>query len=595
MVGAVFLLTRPETPVLLGFWLIVWCALLIYHWRSIRATSRVRLLKSTLIAVMPLLIALGVTSGWKKVHKRCYGIEALSCTEAPGEVALLNALYSIPPDELIRYAPVTRQSLAHACEVSSTLNQYREKLLDVGQSNYRHAKRFLDLEGQVGAWLNWHLQSCFRGSRNQANQEMLRAAAEISQAQKDGRLGYRRAMFPIDPLWKSWLPEIPNKVLSAVKFSFFPNLKSLTDKEIVNRRRCTAIQQGNFDNGLLRRRGTRLDNCLRIYGRSPVGSSRFKRIRITDGQQHVLGLARISKASKGGSEFNFVSEMSEPIEADTIFAEFLPSAPENSSDRNAIRLDGHQVAIGRKRKSERWFVTGVATQNPGSRQLAWQAVNADYFYTGLCVAVGLAFFIGATKRRSRRMLNQLAGLIVISTGLIGLRMLMYSMIEVWLKWGLNRYTEPNHLVAIFLLILSGFFLGYRAAYARPVSPPATASCRDQFNVATVVLICSTQAPAVCTLLETRRVSKEKQESNYSSLTRRVTSCMEKRCLSNFKALNSSARIETISRSYFSLSFKILKKKLDKHVWNPIVMNNIETIEYRIVIRGSSLPKSLSFH
>ena len=459
MLGAVYLLTRPETPVLLGFWLIVWCSLLVFHWRSIRTASRWWLLKSTLIVAIPLLIALGVTSGWKKLHLRSYGVEALCCTEASGETALLNALYSIPPDELIRYAPVTRQSLARACEVSPTFNQHREKLLDVRQINYGHAKRHLNLDDQVGTWLNWHLDSCFGGNHDRSNEEMLQAATEISQAQHDGRLGYRRALFPIDPLWNLWLPELPDKMLSSLKFSFLPNLKTASDEKLFNQRKCTAIQQGYFDDGLLRRRGTRLDKSLRIYGTSRVASSRFKRIRIVDDQKRVLGTANITKAVRGGWEFSLIYEISRPIETDTIFAEFLPPTPENSGDRNAIRLDGRPITIGGGPRSEAWLVTGVAMQDPGSLQRAWQAVNVEHFYTGLWVISGLAFFVGSTKRLSRRHLQQLAGLIVISAGLIGLRMLLYSMIEVWLKWGLHRYTEPNHLVAIFLLILSGFFLG----------------------------------------------------------------------------------------------------------------------------------------
>ncbi len=454
-------LTRPETPLLLAFWLIV--ALVIYmHEGKLTelATRKSRLAKAILVAI-PMMMAIGSTQIVSKLHQRHFGINAMTVTDAPGIQDLMNALYSIVPEEEIRFAPVTFQSLAQACDECPTLNLRRERLLSTSTSACKAAERNLDLKNEFGTWLNWHLANSFQGVNPKTEQEMLQAAAEIRLAQSEGRLSHRFAHYPINPLWDQWLPELPTTFCSLVKTSFTPNLTDrVRAKFFRNRLVRNTVHLGFYNEGLVRRNGIGSQEELRLFFTCP--ESGFRRARVFSKDKKMLAKSLIDQ-NPSQYEFGFSIRDFEGLAAvfpltvqlhqnkDQTIPDVSFEIPRCSEYRRFV------VDLGEQR-TEEWLAS-ASLSKPGVQRTALRRWIIQHSRTGLLILIGLSFFIGSLRGIDQGQLRLFYYMVLMGLSLLVLRCLYYVLVDVWLSWSGCRYVEPNNILANATTILLCFAIG----------------------------------------------------------------------------------------------------------------------------------------
>jgi hypothetical protein len=417
---------------------------------------------------------------FQQVHRMFYGVAALSKTESRGEHALLDALYAIQPHEEIRFAPVTLQTLDAACGQSVTLNRHRDELVDPGGTFVQVAKANINLEGEVGPWLNWHLVKCFGGVNELSNEEMMLAAREIRAALDDGRLPRRRAGFPVDPLWNEWMRDLPRECCNAVRNSLRTPYLDRNPKHDARRENATAVTHGMLDNGLLRRRGTRSVTELRISGHASAATSSFQIVRVLAPDHRVLGVAPIAPNGPEGARIEFTAGNVNLGPGDHVFMEFNSDDSAVPASSLPIHLASQWTYLEVPRSTndgpETWMT--VASVTPPRN--AWQtclrnAIFSHYLHVLGIVVVGF-FGVGLCSRRNPRAARNMAALLLAGWGLFFGRSLLYALVEAWLHWGLRRYVGANCLLTVTLLVWTAFVLGLAA---RRMLQPSTATGRPR--------------------------------------------------------------------------------------------------------------------
>ena len=136
-------LSRNETLLIFLYWIAIAVVVFIRQRKTIFTTNFLTSSANAkiLLLLVPVGMMLATTEATKLYNQKKFGMHAVCVTEGEGFSSLMQALYTIPPDESIRYAPVTRQSLSLACDHSPTLAKYRESFLDTNRVNYKFAKR----------------------------------------------------------------------------------------------------------------------------------------------------------------------------------------------------------------------------------------------------------------------------------------------------------------------------------------------------------------------------------------------------------------------------------------------------------------------
>ena len=464
-ISSMFVLTRPEFPLLIGFWGLVICAACFVQRKTFRRGNRNRFWMVTIFA--PLLIAVLSMQIVKQIHRQHYGVAALSCIEMPGFKSLVNSLYSIPPNEEIRFAPVTRQSLSAACDVSPTLGLHREILLDVNRPAYASAKRAFGFEGEFATWLNWHLLGAFGVDAN-VSQRMQKAANEISDAQSDGKIGKRFAFFPVDPLWRDSVSEIGGKTLQRMRFSISPATSDLASRSNFMDFRGVEdrVKSGFFDSSLYRRSMfDRNTACFRLYGRS--GSSKYRRVELINAAGKILDVARITKTRNGQTQFAF--EWSQGHANDRIPVSLKFRSGNKNSESFEIALLGemkqryfkvdqpHETNTDSSESIEHWRIS-LSRQKPRRLRAGAQKFLREWFGVVTWGVLALAFLSGLRTTNTKRIARIIA---IIAIGFLFVfgRSLFYGLVEVWLNWGEFRYVEPNVFLSTTTAALAAFGFG----------------------------------------------------------------------------------------------------------------------------------------
>ena len=188
-------------------------------WWLTRSTSHPQSpIRRIVLLALPAMTILILGTGVKVINYIEFGVYAKSWSDAPGLVSLMSALYKVKPEQQIHYAPVTRQSLAAACAVSPSLQRYQDRLMDPHDPQTLVGEKVTKIPGEFGPWLNWLLPAdIWLGDVQDNNIVMLRAAAEINEALRSGRLPSRPAFFPLDPNWHLWLPDLLPQTAEALR------------------------------------------------------------------------------------------------------------------------------------------------------------------------------------------------------------------------------------------------------------------------------------------------------------------------------------------------------------------------------------------
>ena len=458
--SALLVITRPEALVLLFFWIAAICILLIALRKpSVGAGMRLRLMW----LLIPIAATYGLVAILKNVNEERYGIKALCVSESPEFVELMNALYSIEPEQKIRFAPVTMQTLAAACDISPGLNAIRDKILTPTESNLEIANQLTGVTGEVGPMLNWHLISAFHGSQA----TMKSAAEEIRVSQADKKIGKRFAYYPVDPLWQEWLPEFPQQFFVALYESYWHrNLNPSRSYLLKSKNELNVESILNFENGLLLRPTQIATVQCQIFGQTwDAPKSRFSRVRLLDEFGRELASSAVDHAGEF-PKFNlsFISEGM--LEAANIVLEFSEASGQTAQMVIAFSSNqshGYPLNAANDVK-EAWGInTEVKKLRPIWRDRFKLRIAKNYVSIVNVLAL-ICFMSGVWRRPPMRVLNQLTWLLFFFAAFVSARSAYYTLVEIWLRWGLRRYVEPNQLILLFAFLIFTYWLGAMLRY-----------------------------------------------------------------------------------------------------------------------------------
>jgi hypothetical protein len=470
--GTIYILSRNETALLAGYLVLLWLIVLFRHrktigWRlfSVNFYRDKRNWKLGFL-MLPLVFAWVGTKAVGKYNKRLFGVSTVCVTEAEGMKELVSALRSIEPDEKIRFAPITRKTIEKACDVCPTLNQRRRALLDVNAPTYQSAKSALKLDGEVGTWISWHLSWCYQGVNRSSNHEMRIAAKEVREALDNGKLPKRFAPFPYNPMWKEWLPEIPEFVWRSLKRTFYTQDHNVA-AQFDNLHVSNAVEQGFFDEGVLCRASSGYGHTIRVFAK-PVDAkaSKIFKARIESPAGDLVADIPIDSPNRTFTgSYDDVEDKSVQGPLNLRMFAKIKGKEVQSTTVNIEDLDqwGHKTfTFGGgidSEYSESWYITSTRSfQEPGRRATIKNYLEKWYWYfllggIGFCMIMG---FFAANKR------GVIANVAWAAFGILGFlvaRCLFYSLIHAWLYWGLDRYVDPNVLVGVAFMLCAGFVLG----------------------------------------------------------------------------------------------------------------------------------------
>ncbi len=469
VVSSVYVLTRNEMILIAPFWgMIIVCAALRGAWYRLPRLREAGW--RSLLVIVPLVAAWLAIETVKRSHEHRFGVRCVCATEADGMSELMNALYSIPDDPPMRYAPVTRSTIERASRVSPTLARYQERLLDLNRGGYQFGREILGLKDEFGSWLNWHLVDSFGGINPGSNRAMQQAASEIRSAQAAGQLKWRFARYPIDPMWRAWLPDLPAQTGLALKRSFNRHLSRL-DKYFISNRPRSSVGEGFFDDGLLRRSSIVLDRITRIYGQTPYRNTPITSVGLFAANSQPVLTVPVLMAPTGERYFSIsLRDIESPLVDSTFYLQMMDrdgqttrSPPirlqsQMSDEVVAVELESDQEIP----RVEYWAISASRSLPPrGPRQRIQRFLGRNHGYWNL-LGILVAIIAGFRLRASKDLQRDIAWVTFVVAGFFILRCVMYSLIEVWLLWGLHRYVEPNIFVGLFGLACLGFLLGATA-------------------------------------------------------------------------------------------------------------------------------------
>jgi hypothetical protein len=458
--SAFLVLTRPETLVVLFFWIAAIFILLLAA-RQQNSASGMRLRLGWLL--IPVAVTYVLVAILKDVNEERYGMAALCVTENPDFVDLMNALYSIEPEQKTRFAPVTMQTLAAACDVSPSMNAVREHLLTPNPNNIEITRKLTGVVGEVGPMLNWHIVSAFYGS----NTLMKSAATEIRAAQAENKIGKRFAFYPVDPLWQEWLPEFPQQFCSALYSSYWRLNLNPSRKYLLNFKNDVGpVSAQNFQDALLLRPTQFATVQCQIFGQTwDVPKSQFSIVRVVDDHGRELATSAVDHSGEF-PRFNLTLNAEDLPELEAVILEF--SQPDGQSAQMTIPFTNGQShgfpQNATKDVKEAW---GVQTSVKKPRSIWRDRLKlriAKHFGQIVNAMALICFVAGVWRRPPVKVLNRLTWLLVFFAAVISARCAYYTLVEVWLRWGLHRYVEPNQLPLLFAFLLFAFWLGAMLRY-----------------------------------------------------------------------------------------------------------------------------------
>ena len=469
-----YVLCRNELLLLAGLWGLVILVVLLRHGRRpIWGCWKTATFRRIVLAVLPVVIAMGMAEAVKFYNGHRFGVRALSLTEQPGFKSLVDALYRIRPEENIRFAPVTRQSLAAACDVSPTLNHYRDTLMDLNRPAYKTGARHLKLTNEFGTWLNWHLVGGIRPRGKSQSDEMQTIADEIQAALDAGQLPDRWAKFPIDPMWREWLPALPSALGTAIRFStVHQNLNG--DTVLLRRRVSSTVEAGLYDDGLLRRAGVGLDDQFRVFGDSNT-ETKVVRAELINDKGSLIAAVPVRKLGNGRSGFSITIDSYEDSRIDGQLSLRMIGRLESGKTVRAEPIEipddwlfrGNQLLFDDGDSdpvAERWLLSSSRYKSETLGRDVLRNYLHRYYLFALGALCGIAVIAGWFNSLTPSQTANTKWILFVGISFLLARCLFYSLIEVWLFWGVHRYAEPNVLLALVMAACLAFCVGVFARH-----------------------------------------------------------------------------------------------------------------------------------
>jgi hypothetical protein len=404
--------------------------------------------------VLPLIMVFTL-SGLVKWTQYCrYGVYAKSLIHSPGLTALMKALYRIKPDQDIRYAPVTRQSLEAACKVSPSLKPYATNLLDPQSVNTRIGEFYTKKPGEFGPWLNWLLPSSIPATTSTANQIMLEAAKEINQALQSGKLPSRPAFFPIDPNWHQWLPGLLPSFMSRMKEGF--SMAPVDESPVTFHK---PLLQKVFNEAASRRAANLYPRLLIGQGQVSAPPGAIDSIAITDQDGRLLG-ASLLFSNWWDNALTFDIEV--PLEVRPV--SYQLACFQGGRLRQVIPLDP-EAGFSTNIPGSDFKVTGQASLawiEPGARLRVQkcQVFCARYYpwvlFLSLLLTAG-RIALATTWERRQGLVVTAGGMLVM--GWIITRAALYALLDVNFSWKSARYMECVGPLCMIALVFAAVAFG----------------------------------------------------------------------------------------------------------------------------------------
>ena len=460
-----YVLARNEFLVLLGFCFLILVVVLIRQRGELgRKTLRQPGGWRLVFLLLPVAASFLAMQAVKQFNLGQFGVRAMCATEADGFCDLINALYSVNPQQPLRYIPVPRKTLMDVCAESPVMKMFETELLDEDRPSYMFAQKRFGFEGEVATWLNWHLIDCFGGVDRNSNRQMRVAAHEIRMALDRGDLPKRFSRFPLDPVWREWLPQLPSECIRALRHSF-ADLNLQYFENFLRRKVENSVEVGFFDTGLLRRSGTGFSRSLAVFGKSLGLETQATTAQLLTPDLEIIMEVPVIRGNDGYAEFNFFLDDSKSNYIRKPVLVRLVRVNESSSFSATVlvkglsRLKRNYFEFDGQSGPEEWNLSFDRHPHKNKIRRGVRKFLVDQLWIGMVLLLVLAFVFGAKGRISGQLIRNLAWIGTIGFSLVFARCLMYALIDVWLSWGIGRYVEPNVFVMLFSLICFAIVAG----------------------------------------------------------------------------------------------------------------------------------------
>jgi hypothetical protein len=453
---------RPEGPLVYASYGFFACLVLVLakikrtaiYWRQI------------FILMLPVLM-LFLGSITIKIINYCHygGYAKCACTSAP-MISLMKAFYRIKPERLIRFAPVTRQSMEAALQVSSALRRYQRGLLDTNAVEVIHGEMITGVSGECGPFFINLLYNAALGSG--ASWENMRVAeSEINQALHDGRLPQRKALYPIDPQWQLWVPELPASFVNCLRMG--TSLNSLSPYP------CESEVHRYLFDVAANRRVTGVDPRMIIAeGKVHSRSGNVDSVALTDHHGRLLASSPLSVWSPSPLATNMdhnlygfciqTPYLERCIDYGVLFAyQGTFAHPENGRDVRIKAGDSytnHTVAAETGARIDcSGSIAEVASAKEG-RLARWRQRVEAHYPTMVWFAVLLAALTSVVARSAGSVRSgSLIACLIFVLGLIVGRSAFYALLDVNMRVGSERYMNCISPLFVVLLFLTAAVLG----------------------------------------------------------------------------------------------------------------------------------------
>jgi len=464
VVLALWALTRREEPIIFaGLGLL---ALVVVFFHRIRWHEG--LSPRALLLLIPAVLMLGSGEAVRLRNLAVHHVSAQSAYSGPGSGALLGALYSVPPDREIRFCPVTRGTLEAAAKVSPTLQPLLPELLDPQNVFRRYASERYHVPGEVCTWLNFLLLDTYGRAYSvqdgSADQAMLRTAREIRAAQAAGKLGRRTTFYPVDPLWRQWLPELPHAFIWGAWNSFGLHSDVSSDARVARQKQLMPLaMERDFSQALLQRGSLleqgELDVSGTLEGDKASDAAQFVLLREGDA---VIGASPVYPFTDlmHVARFDIGTRPLDP--GDTEALEFYKDGQLVQSEP-LPRSGKAQLQLGQGAETWNVSVWRAATTPSTARRLQEALLRANDFIllVGLLACAAIAFLRARNKLAVDRF--ELIALALAALCFLFPRIGFYALLDVWLRWDSMRYFSADSGAALLGIIgaaaLAGSWLG----------------------------------------------------------------------------------------------------------------------------------------
>lgn len=458
-------MTRPEDMIIISAFAVIAVVQFFmqrYYWRegwSARA----------LILLLPLIMMVASDGLIRLQNFRTHHLAVQSRMYGPGTTALLNALYSIPPDQEVRYCPVRLSTFEAAARVSPTIRTLLPELTDTSNAFWVYGSQVYERSNEVGSYLNFLLPDVYGKHYSiedgEADKMMMRSAEEIRAAQARGQLGRRAELYPIDPLWRLWVPELPRQFAWGIWSSFGLHFEVRTlEEEAASRTDVRPLSlERNFSDGLLLRTALNAGNDLDIFGslaktrRESVATSVL--LRAGD---DVLGASRIYPFTPTDDSVRFAMSIHPAPVASAASLEFwsglklIKSVPIELVGSHPCTVD----VVG-----ESWWIRSdnIPLRISSAKRLeeALFRLNDAFLLFGAAICAVLSYF--ATRRSRDFQFLPLAAVVAAAVAFMLPRIAFYTILsESWAKRGGQRFFSANSPTAFLTLLVVCCLLGHFA-------------------------------------------------------------------------------------------------------------------------------------